>query len=178
PTCVNQLPVAAVTKRRKPQENRQPARIHSRSHLENLTAPRKKSSRRTTCAKIGPFMAHTVTKTPIHKRAVPFGITARKPRHFRDMLKVVWENRDNLGYAYKVLSRGVCDGCALGVAGFHDWTISGVHLCMTRLNLLRLNTMPELDGRLLEDVTKLESLDNARLRDLGRLPYPMQRRRG
>ena len=40
-----------------------------------------------------------------------------KPQHFRDMLKIVWKNRDNLGYAWKVLSKGVCDGCALGVAG-------------------------------------------------------------
>ena len=32
-------------------------------------------------------------------------------------------------------SKGVRDGCALGVAGFHDWTIKGTHPCMTRLNL-------------------------------------------
>lgn len=120
-------------------------------------------------------MAHVVAKTPALRRLVPFGMDARKPRHFRDMLKVVWDNRDNLGYAYKVLSRGVCDGCALGVAGFHDWTIDGVHLCMTRLNLLRLNTMPELDARLLEDVSKLEGKSNTELRALGRLPYPMVR---
>src|SRR6266487_2250276 len=79
------------------------------------------------------------------KAAVPFGLGQTKPHHFRDMAKIAWANRDNLGYAWKVLSKGVCDGCALGVAGFHDWTIKGVHLCMTRLNLLRLNTMPELD---------------------------------
>src|SRR5881628_1819383 len=91
------------------------------------------------------------------------------------MAKVVWKNRDNLGYAWKVLSQGVCDGCALGVAGFRDWTMGGVHLCMTRLNLLRLNTMPALDSDLLGDISKLESLDNAQLRELGRLPYPMLR---
>src|SRR5438067_948638 len=91
------------------------------------------------------------------------------------MAGVAWRNRDNLGYAWKVLSRGVCDGCALGVAGFHDWTITGVHLCITRLNLLRLNTMPELDERLLKDVSKLQSLDNAQLRELGRLAHPMLR---
>src|SRR6266540_367190 len=89
------------------------------------------------------------------KAAVPFGLGQVKPKHFRDMAAVVWKNRDNLPYAWKVLSRGVCDGCALGVAGFHDWTIPGIHLCMTRLNLLRLNTMPELDVRLLEDVEEL-----------------------
>ncbi len=109
------------------------------------------------------------------KSAVPFGLGQVKPKHFRDMAGVVWKNRDNLSYAWKVLSRGVCDGCALGVAGFHDWTIPGIHLCMTRLNLLRLNTMPELDVRLLEDVSRLAALDNAQLRELGRLPYPMAR---
>jgi molybdopterin-dependent oxidoreductase alpha subunit len=109
------------------------------------------------------------------KSAVPFGLGQIKPKHFRDMANIVWKNRDNLPYAWKVLSRGVCDGCALGVAGFHDWTVSGVHLCMTRLNLLRLNTMPALDARHLEDVSKLERLDNAQLRELGRLPYPMLR---
>lgn len=106
---------------------------------------------------------------------VPFGLGQTKPKHFRDMARVVWRNRDNLPYAWKVLTQGVCDGCALGVAGLHDWTIEGVHLCMTRLNLLRLNTMPEMDVRLLEDVSKLDSFDNAQLRELGRLPYPMVR---
>ncbi len=120
-------------------------------------------------------MPHEVAKTPGLRRLAPFGLGARKPHHFRDMLKVVWDNRDNLGYAYKVLSRGVCDGCALGVAGFHDWTIEGVHLCMTRLNLLRLNTMPALDAGQLEDVSRLEGKTNAELRGLGRIPFPMVR---
>src|ERR1043166_5760898 len=106
------------------------------------------------------------------KAAVPFGLGQAKPKHFRDMAAIVWRNRDNLPYAWKVLSRGVCDGCALGVAGFHDWTISGIHLCMTRLNLLRLNTMPALDVKLLEDISKLQKMDNAQLRELARLPYP------
>src|ERR1044071_2643069 len=94
------------------------------------------------------------------------------------MAAIAWRNRDNLSYAWKVLSRGVCDGCALGVAGFHDWTISGVHLCMTRLHLLRLNTMPARDVSLLSDISKLKPLDNAQLRELGRLPYPMLREKG
>jgi molybdopterin-dependent oxidoreductase alpha subunit len=125
-------------------------------------------------------MSHRIEKSLGERvRAlVPFGLGATKPKHFRDMLKVVWKNRDNLGYAWKVLSKGVCDGCALGVAGFHDWTIKGTHLCMTRLNLLRLNTMPALDVKQLEDVTLLASMDNARLRELGRLPYPLLRERG
>ncbi|HMO65155.1 MAG TPA: molybdopterin-dependent oxidoreductase, partial [Verrucomicrobiota bacterium] len=88
---------------------------------------------------------------------MPFGLGQTKPRHFRDMLKVVWKNRDNLPYAWKVITRGVCDGCALGVAGLHDWTIEGVHLCMTRLNLLRLNTAPAFDPALLGDLDALRS---------------------
>jgi len=109
------------------------------------------------------------------KAKVPFGLGQAKPKHFRDMAGIIWKNRDNLPYAWKVINRGVCDGCALGVAGLHDWTIKGVHLCMTRLNLLRLNTMPALDVRLLENISALEKLDNAQLRELGRLPYPLLR---
>src|SRR4051812_32421735 len=122
-------------------------------------------------------MSHRIRKTWQQKlkSAIPFGLGQTKPQHFRDMARIAWANRDNVSYAWKVLSKGVCDGCALGVAGFHDWTIKGVHLCMTRLNLLRLNTMPELDVRLLEDVSNLAKLDNAQLRELGRLPYPMVR---
>ena len=109
---------------------------------------------------------------------VPFGLGQTKPKHFRDMAKIVWKNRDNLGYAWKVITKGVCDGCALGVAGLHDWTISGTHLCMTRLNLLRLNTMPALDIRKLEDATLMASMDNAQLRELGRIPCPLLREHG
>jgi molybdopterin-dependent oxidoreductase alpha subunit len=112
------------------------------------------------------------------RNAVPFGLGQTKPKHFRDMAGIVWRNRDNLGYAWKVITEGVCDGCALGVAGLHDWTISGTHLCMTRLNLLRLNTMPELDASRLADVASLRGLDNAHLREMGRLAYPMVREAG
>jgi molybdopterin-dependent oxidoreductase alpha subunit len=49
---------------------------------------------------------------------------------------------------------------------------------MTRLNLLRLNTMPALDHTLLSDVAALSKMDNAQLRKLGRLAYPMLRERG
>ena len=108
----------------------------------------------------------------------PNGIGQQKPNHFLDMAKTAWVNRRHLPFAWRILSKGVCDGCALGVAGFHDWTISGVHLCTTRLNLLRLNTMTALDPAVLGDVHALRALDGAALRELGRLPYPMIRRTG
>ncbi|MDZ4815178.1 MAG: FdhF/YdeP family oxidoreductase [Verrucomicrobiota bacterium] len=111
-------------------------------------------------------------------RFIPFGINVRKPRHFLNMFDILWKNKDNLPYAYKVITKGVCDGCALGVAGLKDWTIKGPHLCMTRLNLLRLNTMPALDDEVLNDVSVLEKMDNAQLRELGRLSHPMIRKKG
>jgi molybdopterin-dependent oxidoreductase alpha subunit len=108
----------------------------------------------------------------------PYGVGETKPNHYKEIVKTVWENRRNLRYAWRILRRGVCDGCALGVAGFHDWTISGVHLCMTRLDLLKVNTMGALDPSALADVESLRSLSGKDLRDLGRLPYPMVRRKG
>ena len=71
----------------------------------------------------------------------PYGIGETKPNAYREMARTVWDNRRNLRYAWRILRKGVCDGCALGVAGFHDWTLSGVHLCTTRLSLLKVNTM-------------------------------------
>ncbi len=120
---------------------------------------------------------HAVTKTLKQRllSLVPFGLGRTKPYHFTNMLQIVWKNRDNLPYAWKILTRGVCDGCALGVAGLHDWTIKGPHLCMTRLNLLRLNTVSALDHDLLNNVAALEKYDNAQLRELGRLAHPMLR---
>jgi len=108
----------------------------------------------------------------------PYGAGETKPNHYAEIVRTVWENRHNLRYAWRILRRGVCDGCALGVAGFHDWTISGVHLCMTRLDLLKVNTMGALDPSALTDVESLRTLSGKELRDLGRLPYPMVRRRG
>lgn len=108
----------------------------------------------------------------------PNGLGEVKPNHYGEMFRTVWRNRTNLPYAWRILSQGVCDGCALGVAGFRDWTIEGVHLCTTRLELLRLNTMGALDPAVLRDVEHLRSLDGASLRALGRLPFPLMRRAG
>src|SRR6202521_2563897 len=109
---------------------------------------------------------------------VPYGLNEQHPNAYLDILKTAWENRDNLSYAYRVLRDGCCDGCALGTTGMHDWTMKGLHLCAVRLNLLRLNTMPEMDWRLLEDASALATLPGRALRRLGRLAVPMIRRRG
>jgi molybdopterin-dependent oxidoreductase alpha subunit len=94
------------------------------------------------------------------------------------MARVAWANRDELPFAYRILTKGVCDGCALGTTGLRDWTMTGTHLCMVRLELLRLNTAPALDPDRLAEVASLRSLTSKELRDLGRLPEPMVRRAG
>jgi len=108
----------------------------------------------------------------------PNGIGLQKPNHYGDMVRVAWDNRRHPKLAWDILAKGVCDGCALGVAGFHDWTIDGVHLCTTRLRLLALNTADAVDPARLADVDALRHLDGAALRDLGRLAHPLRRRRG
>lgn len=110
--------------------------------------------------------------------ALPFGLDRQKPRHYRDMARIVWENRDQLPFAFRILKDGVCDGCALGTSGMTDWTLPGVHLCMVRLELLRLNTAPALDVRPLSDVASLAGRSSRDLRALGRLPVPLLRRQG
>ncbi|MFZ0286669.1 MAG: FdhF/YdeP family oxidoreductase, partial [Terriglobales bacterium] len=109
---------------------------------------------------------------------VPYGLNQQHPNAYKDMLGTLWENRDNLGYAWRILNDGCCDGCALGTTGMHDWTMKGTHLCAVRLQLLRLNTMPAMDWRLLEDVAPLQNKTEKQLRNLGRLAVPMVRRKG
>ncbi len=109
---------------------------------------------------------------------VPFGLFERKPRHYLEMVRIVWENRDRLGYAWRVLSKGVCDGCALGTTGLKDWTLDGTHLCLVRLNLLRLNTMAAFAPELTRDVAALRAKSSKELRALGRLGWPLRRRKG
>jgi len=109
---------------------------------------------------------------------IPRNPMERKPNHYGEMLRAVWENRDQLPFAWRILNHGVCDGCALGTMGLKDWTIDGVHLCMVRLELMRLNTSAALDPSRLADVSAFSGASSQSLRTLGRLPEPMMRRRG
>src|SRR4051794_35925436 len=94
------------------------------------------------------------------------------------MARVVWSNRDNLPYAWRVLNHGVCDGCSLGPYGLKDNVMDGTHLCLTRLNLLRLNTMGAMQESDWSDVERLRGMHNDELRRLGRVPYPLLLRKG
>ncbi len=122
------------------------------------------------------------TRIPLHPSTwvgvSPNGIGQQKPHHLREMLSVARDNRRNLRYAWDVLSKGVCDGCALGVAGLHDWTIDGLHLCTTRLKMLEFNTAEAFDPAICADASVLADATTAELRALGRIGHPMRRRRG
>jgi len=108
----------------------------------------------------------------------PNGVGEQKPRHYRDMFRIAREQAPHAAYALKVLTRGVCDGCALGVAGLKDWTLDGPHLCTTRLELLEFNTMEAFAPSRLSDVSRFDGWSGKDLRQMGRLGFPMRRRRG
>jgi molybdopterin-dependent oxidoreductase alpha subunit len=108
----------------------------------------------------------------------PFGIGEQYPNNYWEVFRAIWLSRDKLPYAWNILDKGVCDGCALGTTGMKDWTLDGIHLCNVRLRLLQMNTMSAFDPVLLADVSQLQKQKSAQLRDLGRLPYPMIRQRG
>jgi molybdopterin-dependent oxidoreductase alpha subunit len=124
-------------------------------------------------------MANLKSNDSSLSRTVPFGLIGQtKPHHYREMLGILWENRKELPYAWNILNHGVCDGCSLGPYGLRDNVLDGVHLCLTRLKLLKLNTMSALDASIMGDVNRLRKLQPEQLRSLGRLPYPMIRRKG
>jgi len=108
----------------------------------------------------------------------PNGVGEQKPHHYGAIARTIWDNRRSLPWAWRILRKGVCDGCALGVAGFHDWTISGVHLCTTRLDLLKVNTATAIDDAVFADAAALAQRNGRELRELGRLAHPMVRHRG
>ncbi|WP_440601784.1 FdhF/YdeP family oxidoreductase [Bacillus safensis] len=126
----------------------------------------------------GPVKLNKKPSPKLWASFAPMGLGKVKPKHIRDTMKVAWENKDNLPYAYRILTQGVCDGCALGVSGLYDQTLTGPHICTTRLNVLRLNTMPAIDPKWFEDIHQLKQMDSTSLRKLGRIPYPLLRKKG
>ncbi|MBU8907076.1 FdhF/YdeP family oxidoreductase [Desertibacillus haloalkaliphilus] len=127
----------------------------------------------------GPIKMDKSLKPSLWAGMMPMGLGKIKPKHIRDTMKVAWDNKDNLGYATRIITQGACDGCALGVSGLYDQTLKGPHLCTTRLNVLRLNTMPAMKEEVVHaDIDELRQYSSAELRKLGRIPYPLIRRPG
>src|SRR5713226_4170009 len=86
-------------------------------------------------------------KPSLWASVIPRDPTERKPNHYAEMLRVAWENRDQLPFAWRILKHGVCDGCALGTTGLRDWTMDGVHLCIGAFGTNALEYRPSARSR-------------------------------
>ena len=64
----------------------------------------------------------------------PFGIGLQRPNNYWEVARAALKSRNHPRYAWRILTQGVCDGCALGTSGMKDWTIDGTHLCNVRLD--------------------------------------------
>ena len=76
-------------------------------------------------------------------------------------------------YAWNILDHGVCDGCSLGPYGLRDNVLDGMRFCMSQLKLLKLDAMAALDLSVMNDVSRLRSMEPEQLRSLGLLSHPM-----
>ncbi|MEZ4319326.1 MAG: molybdopterin-dependent oxidoreductase [Myxococcota bacterium] len=106
---------------------------------------------------------------------VPFAPLASHLR-IGDAIGAAWENRDHLGYAWSLLTTGVCDGCSLGPRGMRDDAAPGLHLCSKRLQSLREHTRAALTPSDLANLGRLRRSTPDELAALGRIPYPFVRR--
>jgi len=94
------------------------------------------------------------------------------------VLRALWSLRADPVYAARLLTQSVGDGCGLGSWGMDHPVLPGRHLCPNRVARVRQELS---DGLVLADVLNVEALRTrspAALRALGRLPFPMVRRRG
>lgn len=66
----------------------------------------------------GPIKLNKKPSPKLWASFAPMGLGKVKPKHIRDTMKVAWENKDNLPYAYRILTQGVCDGCAWVFQGY------------------------------------------------------------
>ena len=44
--------------------------------------------------------------------ASPKSFDLGEQHNFGEVFRAIWENQNNLGYAYGILDPGICDGCA------------------------------------------------------------------
>lgn len=63
----------------------------------------------------GPVKLDASPKPSLWAGLMPMGLGKIKPHHIRDTMKVAYDNKNNLPYAYRILTQGVCDGCIRSV---------------------------------------------------------------
>jgi hypothetical protein len=61
----------------------------------------------------------------------PFGLGLQRPNNYHEVWRALVENSDEPAFAWRILSHGVCDGCALGTSGMTDWTLDRVRTSAT-----------------------------------------------
>ena len=72
-----------------------------------------------------------------------YGLRRRIGPH-KEILRALWQNRDSLPRAWRILNEGVCDGCALGTRGLKDWTIDGYARFVSEIELASGVTVAKL----------------------------------
>lgn len=109
----------------------------------------------------------------------PFGLLhPRKPRHFREVLKVIADNAAQLPDAWRVLN-GPCNGCAVQTDGLRDEVMpDSPHFCLTRLGLIEETLRQPFDPSAFSNVPALRHLRNEDIEHMGRIPVPLLWRRG
>jgi anaerobic selenocysteine-containing dehydrogenase len=64
---------------------------------------------------------------------VPYGANQTHPNAYKDILRCAVQNRDNLGYAWRILRDGCCDGCAFTPVALPEERVpEGLFLLTTR----------------------------------------------
>ena len=107
---------------------------------------------------------------------LPFGLGA--PAGVGAVLRALWSLRSDPMYAARLLSQSVGDGCGLGSWGMDHPVLPGRHLCPNRVARIRQELADGLVPADVLNVAVLRERSAAELRGLGRLAFPMVRRRG
>jgi hypothetical protein len=109
---------------------------------------------------------------------LPFGLGAPRAHDMGETLRALWSLRAAPGYASRVLSQSVGDGCSLGSSGTDHPALPGRHLCINRLLRLEAEIADELVLADVLDMGWLRRQSAAGLRALGRIPFPLIHRAG
>ena len=109
----------------------------------------------------------------------PNGIGETKPNHYKEIVKTVWENRDNLPYAWRILQQGRVRRLRARCRGVPRLDPRRACTCARRASTCCGSTRWARSTRSVWPTSRrCGALTGRELRDLGRLAHPMVRRRG
>ncbi|MGB0638862.1 MAG: molybdopterin-dependent oxidoreductase [Myxococcota bacterium] len=108
----------------------------------------------------------------------PFGRRLTNSRPLLSWFSMIWEHRHDLGYLWRILTHGVCDGCSMGPIGLRDTTGTGLHMCPGRVANLKQHARPAILKGDVDNIAFLRSLTEGELQMLGRISQPLIYRTG